>query len=133
MPRKKTETLTLNKDELVILNEVLEDYKGFVEYTYKNNVAIIAQWENMLRTSNDKDKTTDLVMMLEKYKEQAKMLDIARLRADGIHLKVKDVLGIKEEENESIDPDWTWAKQDGATTNEPDAEVSESSEVLHED
>lgn len=99
MPKKTTkETLTLNKEELEILNEVLMDYKGFVEFTYKNNVAIIAQGENMLRASNDKDQTTKLVTMLEKYKEQSKMLDIARLRADSLHLKVKNVLGIKDED-----------------------------------
>lgn len=99
MPKKPTKkTLTLNKEELEILNEVLTDYKGFVEFTYKNNVAIIAQGENMLRASNDKDQTTKLVTMLEKYKEQSKMLDIARLRADSLHLKVKDVLGIKDED-----------------------------------
>lgn len=82
------------------MNEVLADYKGFIEYTYKNNLMIIAQGEQMLKTSGDKDKTIELVKGLEKYKEQAKMLDIARLRADGIHLKVKDVLGIKDEDEE---------------------------------
>lgn len=103
MPKKKTTTeeLTLNKDELHILDEVLTDYKGMVEYTYKHNVAIIAQGEKMLRESNDKDKTLELVKMLEQYKEQSKILDIARLRADGIHLKVKNSLGIKEEVDET--------------------------------
>ena len=133
MPRKKAETaktLTVNEEELNILNEVLADYKGFIEYTYKNNVAIIAQGEQMLKTSSDKDKTIDLCKAIDKYKEQAKMLDIARLRADGIHIKVKEVLGIKDEPDEVIEPEWVGAEQDDSTTNEPNAEVSESVEVL---
>ena len=56
----------------------------------------------MLKESNDKQKTLDLVKMLEQYKEQSKILDIARLRADGVHLKVKDVLGIKDDTNETV-------------------------------
>ena len=128
---KKNEELTLNKDELHILDEVLTDYKGMVEYTYKHNVAIIAQWEKMLKESNDKQKTLDLVKMLEQYKEQSKILDIARLRADGVHLKVKDVLGIKDDTNETVITEWTWELQDGSASDKPDAEVSEGSEVLH--
>lgn len=133
MPKKPTKkTLTLNKEELEILNEVLTDYKGFVEFTYKNNVAIIAQGENMLRASNDKDQTTKLVTMLEKYKEQSKMLDIARLRADSLHLRVKDVLGIKDENADTNEP-WDGTEENDTSANEQDAEVSEGSEVLHED
>lgn len=133
MPKKPTkETLTLNKEELEILNEVLTDYKGFVEFTYKNNVAIIAQGENMLRASNDKDQTTKLVTMLEKYKEQSKMLDIARLRADSLHLKVKDVLGIKDEDADTNES-WDGAEENDTSADKQDAEVSEGSEVLHED
>ena len=109
MPKKKTaeKQLTLNEEELLILNEVLADYKGFIEYTYKNNLMIIAQGEQMLKTSSDKDKTIDLIKAIDQYKEQAKMLDIARLRADGVHLKVKDVLGIKDMPDEIIEPDGT--------------------------
>lgn len=133
MPKKPTKkTLTLNKEELEILNEVLTDYKGFVEFTYKNNVAIIAQGENMLRASNDKDQTTKLVTMLEKYKEQSKMLDIARLRADSLHLKVKNVLGIKDEDADTNES-WDGAEENDTSADEQDAEVSEGSEVLHED
>lgn len=133
MPKKPTkETLTLNKEELEILNEVLTDYKGFVEFTYKNNVAIIAQGENMLRASNDKDQTTKLVTMLEKYKEQSKMLDIARLRADSLHLKVKNVLGIKDEDADTNES-WDGAEENDTSADKQDAEVSEGSEVLHED
>ena len=133
MPKKPTKkTLTLNKEELEILHEVLTDYKGFVEFTYKNNVAIIAQGENMLRASNDKDQTTKLVTMLEKYKEQSKMLDIARLRADSLHLKVKDVLGIKDE-NADANESWDGAEENDTSANKQDAEVSEGSEILHED
>ena len=133
MPKKPTKkTLTLNKEELEILNEVLTDYKGFVEFTYKNNVAIIAQGENMLRASNDKDQTTQLVTMLEKYKEQSKILDIARLRADSLHLKVKDVLGIKDENADTNEP-WDGTEENDTSANKQDAEVSEGSEVLHED
>lgn len=133
MAKKKIEekTLTLSWEELDILNEVLADYKGFIEYTYKNNLMIIAQGEQMLKTSGDKDKTIELVKWLEKYKEQAKMLDIARLRADGIHLKVKDVLGIKDEDEE-IKSDGVGWEEVSDTSEQPDAEVSESSEVLHE-
>lgn len=133
MPKKKTTTeeLTLNKDELHILDEVLTDYKGMVEYTYKHNVAIIAQGEKMLKESTDKQKTLDLVKMLEQYKEQSKILDIARLRADGIHLKVKNSLGIKEEVDETTNTEWAGTEQDGNPADEPNAEVSESSEVLH--
>lgn len=123
--------LTLSWEELDILNEVLADYKGFIEYTYKNNLMIIAQGEQMLKTSGDKEKTIELVKGLDKYKEQAKMLDIARLRADGIHLKVKDVLGIKDEDEE-IKSEWTGWEEVSDTSEQPDAEVSESSEVLHE-
>lgn len=135
MPRKTTkkETLTLNKEELNILHEVLIDYDGFVKFTYKNNVAIIAQGENMLRTSNNKEETAKLVDMLEKYKEQSKLLDIARLRADSLHLKVKDALGIKDEPDESTNEHWDGTEQNDTSANEQDAEVSEGSEVLHED
>jgi len=132
MPAKKEQAkeLLLNEEELLILNEVLADYKGFIEYTYKNNLMIIAQGEQMLKTSSDKDKTIDLIKAIDQYKEQAKMLDIARLRADGVHLKVKDVLGIKDEPDEVIEPSGDGEGEDGVTTNEPDAEVSESVEVL---
>ena len=135
MPKRpaKKETLTLNKDELHILDEVLSDYKGMVEYTYKHNVAIIAQGEKMLKESTDKQKTLDLVKMLEDYKEQSKILDIARLRADWLHLKVKNSLGIKEEGDESTNEYWDGTEQNGSSANEQDAEVSEGSEVLHED
>lgn len=136
MPRKAKQAekeITLKGEELDILNEVLADYKGFIEYTYKNNVAIIAQGEQMLKTSSDKDKTIDLCKAIDKYKEQAKMLDIARLRADGIHIKVKEVLGIKDEPDEVIEPEWVGTEQDDSTTNEPNAEVSESVEVLPEE
>lgn len=136
MPKKKTEVtekeLTLKGEELEIMDEVLADYKGFIEYTYKNNLMIIAQGEQMLKTSNDKAKTIELCKWLDKYKEQAKMLDIARLRADGIHLKVKDVLGIKDEDG-TTNSTGTWGEEDGDTANEPTPEVPESSEVLHED
>ena len=87
----------------------------------------------MLKTSSDKDKTIDLCKAIDKYKEQAKMLDIARLRADGIHIKVKEVLGIKDEPDEVIEPSGTGGGEDGVTANEPDAEVSESVEVLPEE
>ena len=87
-----------------ILNEVLSDYKGFIEYTYKNNLMIIAQGEHMLKTSSDKDKTVDLIKAIDQYKEQSKMLDVARLRADSVHLKVKEALGIKDEPDEIIEP-----------------------------
>ena len=132
MPKKEIEekTLTLSWEELDILNEVLADYKGFIEYTYKNNLMIIAQWEHMLKQSGDKEKTIELVKWLEKYKEQAKMLDVARLRADGIHIKVKDVLGIKDEDEETV-TEWTGWEEVSDTSEQPDAEVSESSEVLH--
>lgn len=130
MPKKKAPEITLKWEELDIINEVLADYKGFIEYTYKNNVAIIAQGEQMLKTSSDKDKTIDLCKAIDKYKEQAKMLDIARLRADGIHQKVKEVLGIKDEPDEIIEPSWAGEKQDDTPADEPSAEVSESVEVL---
>ena len=136
MPKKKTETaktLTINEEDLNILNEVLADYKGFIEYTYKNNVAIIAQGEQMLKTSSDKDKTIDLIKAIDKYKEQAKMLDIARLRADSVHLKVKDALGIKDLPDEVIEPSGAGETQDDTSADKPDAEVSESVEVLPEE
>ena len=140
MPKKKVETtettektLTLSWEDLDILNEVIADYKWFVEYTYKNNLMIIAQGEQMLKSSSDKDKTIDLIKAIDQYKEQAKMLDIARLRADGLHQKVKEVLGIKDEPDEVIEPDGAGAEQDDASADEPNAEVSESVEVLPEE
>ena len=126
-------TLTINEEELKILNEVLADYKGFIEYTYKNNVAIVAQGEQMLKTSSDKDKTIDLIKAIDQYKEQAKMLDIARLRADSVHIKVKDALGIKDEPDEVIEPTGAGEVQDGTPTDKSDAEVSESVEILPEE
>lgn len=126
-------TLLINEEELKILNEVLEDYKWFVEYTYKNNVAIIAQGEQMLKTSSDKDKTIDLIKAIDQYKEQAKYLDVARLRADSVHLKVKDALGIKDMPDEIIEPTGAGEEQNDTTADKPDAEVSESVEVLPEE
>ena len=136
MPKKKTETaktLTINEEDLNILNEVLADYKGFIEYTYKNNVAIVAQGEQMLKTSSDKDKTIDLIKAIDQYKEQAKMLDIARLRADSVHLKVKDALGIKDLPDEVIEPSGAGEAQDDTSADQSSAEVSESVEVLPEE
>ena len=136
MARKKAtaeKTLQINEEELNILNEVLADYKGFIEYTYKNNVAIIAQGEQMLKTSSDKDKTIDLIKAIDKYKEQAKYLDIARLRADSVHLKVKDALGIKDLPDEVIEPSGDGTEQNDTSANQPSAEVSESVEVLPEE
>lgn len=145
MPRKKTTTvetteaaettatLTLSQDDLQILHEVLTDYKWFIEYTYRNNVAIIAQGERMLKESSDKDKTIELIKGIDQYKEQAKFLDIARLRADGVHLKVKEALWIKDMPDEIIEPAGNGTEQDDTTANQPDAEVSESVEVLPEE
>lgn len=126
-------TLTINEEDLKILNEVLTDYKGFVEYTYKTNVAIIAQGEQMLKTSSDKDKTIDLIKAIDQYKEQSSMLDIARLRADSVHNKVKEALGINNLPDEVIEPDGAWAEQDDTSANEQSAEVSESVKVLPEE
>ena len=140
MPRKKKEAeqtankqLMINEEDLNILNEVLTDYKGFVEFTYKNNLMIIAQGEQMLKTSSDKDKTIDLIKAIDQYKEQTKMLDIARLRADSVHIKVKEALWIKDMPDEVIDPVGNGTEQDGIATDKPDAEVSESVEVLPEE
>lgn len=133
MPKKKAKTLTVNEEELNILNEVLADYKGFIEYTYKNNVAIIAQGEQMLKTSSDKDKTIDLIKAIDQYKEQAKYLDVARLRADSVHIKVKDALGIKDMPDEIIEPAGAGEEQNGDTADKSGAEVSESVEVLPEE
>lgn len=139
MPKKKQaektaeKTLVINEEDLKILNDVLTDYKGFVEYTYKTNVTIIAQGEQMLKTSSDKDKTIDLIKAIDQYKEQAKMLDVARLRADSVHLKVKDALGIKDLPDEIIEPTGAGAEQINTAADKPDAEVSESVEVLPEE
>lgn len=141
MPKKKqaenkhveNKSLTVNEEDLKILNDVLTDYKGFVEYTYKTNVTIIAQGEQMLKTSSDKDKTIDLIKAIDQYKEQAKMLDVARLRADSVHLKVKDALGIKDMPDEIIEPTGAGEEQNDTAAYKPDAEVSESVEVLPEE
>lgn len=137
MPKKKAETeaktLQINEEDLKILNDVLTDYKGFVEYTYKSNLMIIAQGEQMLKTSSDKDKTVDLIKAIDQYKEQSSMLDVARLRADSVHQKVKEALGIKDEPDEIIEPEWAGEVQDDTSTNEQDAEVSKSVEVLPEE
>lgn len=137
MPKKKqaeeAKTLLINEEDLKILNDVLTDYKGFVEYTYKSNLMIIAQGEQMLKTSSDKDKTIDLIKAIDQYKEQSSMLDVARLRADSVHLKVKEALGIKDEPDEIIEPTGTGEVQDDTSADKPDAEVSESVEVLPEE
>jgi hypothetical protein len=136
MARKKqaeNKTLVINEEDLKILNDVLTDYKGFVEYTYKTNVTIIAQGEQMLKTSSDKDKTIDLIKAIDQYKEQAKMLDVARLRADSVHLKVKDALGIKDLPDEVIEPTGAGEVQNDTSADKPNAEVSESVEVLPEE
>lgn len=136
MAKKKqaeNKTLVINEEDLKILNDVLTDYKGFVEYTYKTNVTIIAQGEQMLKTSSDKDKTIDLIKAIDQYKEQAKMLDVARLRADSVHLKIKDALGIKDLPDEIIEPTGAGEEQDDTSANEPQPEVSESVEVLPEE
>ena len=140
MPRKKKEAeqtadkqLMINEEDLNILNEVLTDYKGFVEFTYKNNLMIIAQGEQMLKTSSDKDKTIDLIKAIDQYKEQTKMLDIARLRADSVHIKVKDALWIKDMPDEVIEPAGDGEGKDDTPADKSDAEVSESVEVLPEE
>jgi hypothetical protein len=58
----------------------------------------------MLKTSSDKDKTIDLIKAIDQYKEQSSMLDIARLRADSVHNKVKEALGINNLPDEVIEP-----------------------------
>ena len=130
---KKAMKLTINEEDLNILNEVLADYKGFIEYTYKNNLMIIAQGEHMLKTSSDKDKTVDLIKAIDQYKEQSKMLDVARLRADSVHLKVKEALGIKDLPDEIIEPTGDGEGKDDTPADKPDAEVSEGVEVLPEE
>lgn len=130
---ENTKQFTFSWEDLDILNEVLADYKGFIEYTYKNNLMIIAQGEQMLKTSSDKAKTIELCKGIDQYKEQAKMLDIARLRADSVHLKVKDALGIKDEPDEVIEPSGDGEGKVNTPAGKPDAEVSESVEVLPEE
>ena len=87
----------------------------------------------MLKTSSDKSKTIELCKGIDQYKEQAKMLDIARLRADSVHLKVKDALGIKDLPDEIIEPSGDGEGKDDTPADKPDAEVSESVEVLPEE
>ena len=94
---------------------------------------IIAQGEQMLKTSSDKDKTIDLIKAIDQYKEQSKMLDIARLRADSVHLKVKEALGIKDLPDKIIEPTGAGEEQNDTAADKPDAEVSESVEVLPEE
>ncbi len=136
MKEKKTqtteqiETLAFNKEECSNLKDILRDYIGMVEYTYKQNLAIVTAWEKALREEQDKNKTLELVKGLNQYKKNAEMLDLARMRADQLKQKV-DVF-IPDEENETTATEWTWEVQDGTTDNEPETKVSEDAEVLHE-
>ena len=92
---------------------------------------MIAHWEAMLKSINDKDKTIDLIADIKDIKEQAEKLDIGRLRCDAILLKCREALGITTDLDEDINARRAREKQARNTANEPDAEVSESSEVLH--
>ena len=144
MPRKKkaenkpleNKSLTVNEEDLKILDEVLTDYKGYARMMYAQALAFIAGYEELEKKWQLEEKLWDQLErykdMYEKSKENAPMLDIAHLRADSIHLKVKEALGIKEE-NEDIKPVWAGEPQDGAAADEPSAEVSESTEVLPEE
>lgn len=120
-----------NEEEGAQLQNILKDYMWFIEYTYKNNVMIITQWEKMLRDEQDKNKTLELVRWLNKYKKQAEMLDLARMRADQLLQKI--ILVQWELLDEVFEPEWDWELQDGATANEQEPEVSEDVEVLHDE
>lgn len=136
MPAKKQKKLTVNEEELKILDEVLTDYKDYVRIMYAQAASFMAGYEELEKKWQLEEKLWDKFEMYkdmyEKSKENAPMLDIAHLRADSIHLKVKEALGIKEE-NEDIKPVWAGEPQDGAAADEPSAEVSESTEVLPEE
>lgn len=131
-PAKKT-TLTLNEEELKVLNEVLENYKEMIKFTYTSMLAHIKKGESELKRMNNKGESIEAIKELQGRKEDAAMIDIARLRADSLHLKVKDALGIKDEPDESTNEHWDGTEQNDTSANEQDAEVSEGSEVLHED
>lgn len=145
MPRKKkaenevvmtAKNRTFYEEDLKILDEVLTDYKGYARMMYAQALAFIAGYEELEKKWQLEEKLWDQLErykdMYEKSKENAPMLDIAHLRADSIHLKVKEALGIKEED-EDIKPVWAGEPQDGAAADEPSAEVSESTEVLPEE
>ena len=134
MPKRTTKkpTLTLNEEELKVLNEVLENYKEMIKFTYTSMLAHIKKGESELKRMNNKWESIEAIKELQGRKEDAAMIDIARLRADWLHLKVKESLGIKDEGDESTKSDGTRTEQDGSASDESDAEVSESSEVLHQ-
>lgn len=133
MPKKPTKkTLTLNKEELKVLNEVLENYKEMIKFTYTSMLAHIKKGESELKRMNNKGESIEAIKELQGRKEDAAMIDIARLRADSLHLKVKDVLGIKDE-NADTNESWDGAEENDTSADKQDAEVSEGSEVLHED
>jgi hypothetical protein len=105
MPKKPTKkTLTLNEEELKVLNEVLENYKEMIKFTYTSMLAHIKKGESELKRMNNKGESIEAIKELQGRKEDAAMIDIARLRADSLHLKVKDVLGIKDENADTNEP-----------------------------
>jgi hypothetical protein len=55
------------------------------------------------------------------------------LRADSVHNKVKEALGINNLPDEVIEPAGAWEEQNDTAADKPDAEVSESVEVLPEE
>jgi len=118
-------SITYSWDDLRTLDAILTDYKGFVEYTYRTNVTIIAQWEQMLKTSSDKAKTIDLIKGINEYKKQAAYLDIARNRADQLHQKLAAVLP-DSIYNEGNTEEWAAAPSDDNPTDEPSPAVSEA-------
>lgn len=130
MPKKKIE-VTLNEEQVKHLSEMLFDYTYWVRDYYTKLAKVIAQWETILKTNNDKNKTIDLIEEIKFIKEQAEKVDIGRLRCDSILLKCREALGITTDLDEDINARRAREKQARNTTNEPDAEVSEGSEVLH--
>lgn len=118
-------SITYSGDDLRTLDAILTDYKGFVEYTYRTNVTIIAQWEQMLKTSSDKAKTIELIKGINEYKKQAAYLDIARSRADQLHQKLAAVLP-DSIYNEGNWEEWTAPTSDDNTADEPSTTVSEA-------
>lgn len=124
---------TFYEEDLKILDEVLTDYKGYARMMYAQALAFIAGYEELEKKWQLEEKLWDQLErykdMYEKSKENAPMLDIAHLRADSIHLKVKEALGIKEED-ERTEPIWAGEKQNDTPADQPNAEVSESTEVL---
>ena len=129
-PSRKTQVV-YRWDEVSALEEILTDYIGILQHSYKHGLAAVAAREyavehpeiiknNSKEMADNPDKILEEIKWeLEQMKKDLPHIDKAISRAIQLRSRVDEILHInREKENEDDTSTWAWELQDGDSTNE---------------